>query len=143
MTRFWNRITVWSSLYEPVLIYGSSHGSVFESPAYRVHNEHESGPGPGLTKRVWTAATCNPTNEHTQTYTVHIPTHARYTCIRTHVHPHMYIYTSIHIYTQSYACIYTERHTCVHTSPTAYIKHTHALTPTSTLVYRCSWRPLS
>jgi len=48
MTRFRNRIAVWSSLHESVLIYGSSHGSVFESPLYWVHNEHESGSGPGL-----------------------------------------------------------------------------------------------
>ena len=48
MTRFRNRITVWSSLHEPVLIYSSSHGSVFESPMYRVHNEHEIRSGPGL-----------------------------------------------------------------------------------------------
>jgi len=48
MTRFWNRIAVWSSLHEPVLIYGSSYGSVFELPVYRIHNVHESGSGPGL-----------------------------------------------------------------------------------------------
>jgi len=42
MTRFRNRITVWSSLNEPVLIYGLSHGSVFELPLYRVHNGHNS-----------------------------------------------------------------------------------------------------
>ena len=42
MTRFLNRIVVWSSLHELVLVYGSSHSSVFESPMYRVHNEHES-----------------------------------------------------------------------------------------------------
>jgi len=52
MTRFRNRIAVWSSLHEPVLIYGSSHGSVFESPLYRVHNEHESRSGPGLLQLV-------------------------------------------------------------------------------------------
>ena len=42
MTQFQNRIAVWPSLNEPVLLYGSSHGSVFESPLYRVHSEHES-----------------------------------------------------------------------------------------------------
>ena len=42
MIWFWNRIVTWSSLHEPVLIYGSSHGSVFELPAYRVHNEYNS-----------------------------------------------------------------------------------------------------
>ena len=52
MTRFGIRIAVWSSLYELVLIYRSSHGSVFGLPAYRVHDEHESGLGPGLLQRV-------------------------------------------------------------------------------------------
>jgi len=37
MTRFRNRIAVWSSLHKPVLIYGPSYGSVFESPMYRVN----------------------------------------------------------------------------------------------------------
>jgi len=47
MTRFWILIAVWSSLYEPVGISGYSCGSVFESPVYRVYNEHkfESGSG--------------------------------------------------------------------------------------------------
>jgi len=48
MTRFQNRIAFWSSLHQSVLIYGSSHISIFESPMYRVHNEHESGSGSGL-----------------------------------------------------------------------------------------------
>jgi len=48
MMQFRNRIAIWSSLYEPVQIYGSSHRSVFESPMYWVHNEHESGSGLGL-----------------------------------------------------------------------------------------------
>jgi len=38
MTRFQNRIAIWSSLHELVLIYGSSYGSIFESLSYRVHN---------------------------------------------------------------------------------------------------------
>ena len=42
MTLFWNRIAVWSLLHEPILIYGSSHGSVFELPVYWGHNGHES-----------------------------------------------------------------------------------------------------
>ena len=55
MTLFWNRIAVWSLLHEPILIYGSFHGSVFELPVYRVYNVHEfESPitGPDLTKRV-------------------------------------------------------------------------------------------
>ena len=46
MTQFRNRIAVWSSLHEPVLIFGS----VFELPVYRVHNEHDSESGSGLPK---------------------------------------------------------------------------------------------
>jgi len=42
MTRFRNRIIVWSSLHEPVLVYGSSHGSIFESPKHRVQNGYKS-----------------------------------------------------------------------------------------------------
>jgi len=38
MTRFRNRIAIWSPLHELALIYGSSYGSVFESPLYRDHN---------------------------------------------------------------------------------------------------------
>jgi len=48
MTRFQNRIAVWSSLHELVLIYRSSCKSVFKSPGYRVHNGHNSGSGPSL-----------------------------------------------------------------------------------------------
>jgi len=42
MMWFQNRIVVWSSLYKSVLIYGPTHGSVFESLVYRVHNGHKS-----------------------------------------------------------------------------------------------------
>ena len=38
MTWFWNRIAVWYSLHESIRISELSHGSVFESPAHRVHN---------------------------------------------------------------------------------------------------------
>ena len=50
MTQFRNRIAIWPSLHEPVLIYGSSHGSVFESPMLRVYNEDQSESGPSLLK---------------------------------------------------------------------------------------------
>jgi len=48
MTRFQNRIVVWSSLHELEQISEQSNGSVFKLPVYRVHNEHESGSGLGL-----------------------------------------------------------------------------------------------
>ena len=132
MTRFWNRIVIWSSLHELVRIYGSSHGSVFESPLYRVHSEHETKSpimGPDLTKRVWTAATCNPTHERTQTYTVHIPTPHIYTCIHTRVPGQAYVRTytysctlQIHIL---YIYIPTHANTIfIHTSM-AVTTHTH------------------
>ena len=41
MTRFWIRIAIWSSLYELVRIFKSSHMSVFESAVYRVYNEYK------------------------------------------------------------------------------------------------------
>jgi len=41
ITWFRNRIAVWSSLHKLALIYESSHWSVFESPVYRIHNEHK------------------------------------------------------------------------------------------------------
>ena len=52
MTRFRNRIAVWSLLHELVLIYGSSHVSIFGLPAYRVHDEHEFGSSPDLLQLV-------------------------------------------------------------------------------------------
>ena len=94
MTMFWNRITVWSSLHEPVRISELSHGSVFESPVYRVHNEHNSKSpvtGPDLTERVRITATRNQTHElirtHTRTLTLATYLHVR-TCIHTRVHPY-------------------------------------------------------
>ena len=40
MTRFWIRKAIWSSLHELVWISESSHGSIFESPFYWIHNGH-------------------------------------------------------------------------------------------------------
>ena len=89
MKRFWNQIAIWSSLHKLVLIYGSSHGSVFKSPLYRVHSEHESGSGSGLLLPVRIARTgpkcCNKQpNSHDDIQ--HIRTH-NYTL--THVHMHI------------------------------------------------------
>jgi len=72
MTRFRNQIAVWSSLHEQVLIYGSSHISVFESPMHQVHNEPEVG-SPiswfGSHERVRNTATRNHTHMNARTYT--------------------------------------------------------------------------
>ena len=109
MTRFRNRIAVWSSLHEPVLIYGSFHRSVFKSRLYPAYNEHESESGPGLlqlgsvlTKRIRSAATRNQTHELTQTYsrtrihsTIYTHTH---TCTPTYIRIQVYTYTNIHAY---------------------------------------------
>jgi len=135
MTRFRSRIAIWSSLHELVRIYGSSHGSVFESPLYRVHSEHETKSpimGPDLTKRVWTAATCNPTHERTQTYTVHIPTPHIYTCIHTRVPGQAYVRTYTYSCTLHIHILYIHTHTCKHCIYTyIYIynyTHSHKLT---------------
>ena len=59
ITWFRNRITVWSLLHEPVLIYESSRGSVFESLVHRIICKHESespATGPDLTRQVWIIA---------------------------------------------------------------------------------------
>ena len=111
MTRFQNRIAVWSSLHEPILIYRSSHGSVFESPVYRVHNEHESGSGPGLLK--WSGShqtnpkRCSMQPTHTYKHKYMLNTHTRIqihthipTCI--HLYEYTHTYTSIHTYIYIY-----------------------------------------
>ena len=124
MTWFRNWITVWSSLHEPVLIYRSSHGSVFETPLYRVHNEHESGSGLGLLQRIWITSnesqTLQHASEHTNKYkyTLNIlpstPTHA---CTPTYTYIYGYkltiMLTIMHTYTYIYTLIYI--HTSIHT----------------------------
>jgi len=96
MTMFQNRIAIWSSLHEPVLIYGSSHESVFESPVYRVHNEHESGSGPGLLQRVRISPNESETLQHA---TKHMNSH-KHTLV--HVYTHVYTYVYTYIYTLIY-----------------------------------------
>ena len=102
MTRFQSWIIVWSLLHKLVRISGSSHGSIFESPVFQVHNEHQSEShvtGPDLTKRVWNAAIRNRTFKDTRThiqYTRHMHS--------THVHTvkHMYMHIRTHIPTYTY-----------------------------------------
>jgi len=55
MTRFRNRIVVWSSLHEPVLIYGSSHGSSSNRPC--IGSTMSTNPD-----RVWVS--CNGSGSH-------------------------------------------------------------------------------
>jgi len=103
MTRFRNQIAIWSSLHKPILIYRSSHGSVFESPLYRVHNEHESGLGPGLLQRSGSHRTnpkhCStqPTHTYKHKYTINTHTCSRtHTCIPTYTYIYKYKLTIMH-----------------------------------------------
>jgi len=109
MMRFRNRITVWSSLHELVLIYGSSHGSVFELPMFRVHDGHksESCPRPSVTElgtpeRIWFAVAHNYTLELIRTSN-RTHTHIRIQHTRAYINTPIYInlptYTYVHLYT--------------------------------------------
>jgi len=106
-TSFRNRIVVWSSLHELILIYGSSHGSVFESSMYQAHNEYESESGPDLHN------TQLDSQGHTYTQSC--------TCT--------YIYITIYT-TYTYICANTQSHTAhthIHSKHTSiHLKHLHA-----------------
>ena len=141
MTWFWIWIAVWFLLHESVWISGSSHGSVFESSVYRVHNGYKSESDPGLLLPVQIARTslyhCNiqpntyvdiNTCLHTSVYThmctptyIHIPvyTYIRITHTHTYPHIHTHFYTHKHTlntFTHSHAWIYIHIHksTCIH-----------------------------
>jgi len=94
MTWFWVRIAVWSSLHEPVLIYGSSHGSFFKSPVYRVHggtNLKSSVTGPDLMNGfVMLQHATQPMNSHEHTL-VYIHTSHLYT----YKHAYAHVYTHL------------------------------------------------
>jgi len=136
MTRFQNRIAVWSSLHESVMFYGSSHGSVFESPVHRVQNGYKSESPVtefGSSERVRNAITRHQTQreEGESTYAHKTLTHiililACHTCIHPRVHPHTYVYTHPNTYTSMhihihYTYIYPDKHTLKHS-----LTHTHA-----------------
>jgi len=118
MTRFWNRIAVWSSLHNPVLTYGSSRGSVFKSSWYRVQNGYKSESLVikfGSNERVWNAVTRNRTHRekgestHTQNTLTHVPIHAHHMCIHTQV---IHIHTFTH---HGYSHVYMQMtHACTH-----------------------------
>ena len=103
MTRFWSRIALWTSLHEPVLIYGSSHGSVFKSPLCRVHNEHESGSGLGLLQRVQI-----------------LPNESK-TLQQASEHMNSHKYTLVHVYTPQHTRINIRVHS---------VSYTHLTLPT-------------
>ena len=123
MTRFRNRIAVWSPLHEPVRISELSHGLVFESPVYRVHNKHESKSDldsllPVLIMEWVRVLQLKHTLTHKYTRTV--------TCARR--------YTSIHTYIQIYtymthACTPNiHLHSRINTQNTYNFKLTHTKT---------------
>ena len=106
MTQFRNRIVIWSSLHEPVQIYGSSHRSVFEQPVHRVHNEHESESGTDLLQ--WSGShRTNPKHCSTpQNIQININTHLipahKHTRIPAYIRIRVYAYTNIHAYLNKY-----------------------------------------
>ena len=134
MTQFQNRFAIWSLLHEPVLINGSSPGSVFKSPLYRVHNEHESESGSGflllgsdLTERLRNTVTRNQIHiihintllhTHMCTCTLHIRVH-RYTYVYTHIHTSIYIHITLFIYTLIHTYIHSHPH--MHANPLIHI----------------------
>jgi len=117
MMWFWIRIVVWFSLHKPVRTFKSSCKSVFKSPGYRIHSEHQSESpttGPNLTKRVRNVVPRNQTHReggeltYTHNALTHVPIHARYTYIHTRLHPRTYIdtHTHTHTHTHEYTHIY-------------------------------------
>jgi len=143
MTRFWVRIIVWSTLHEPTQISRLSRGSVFESPVYQVHGEHQSESP--ITKFGWHEGIIAATHNHIQrareinTHITHshMYPHTHATRAYTHVHPHTYIYTSIYIHkhyiyisTHAYTFPHTHKHSWIH-----IIMHTNSQTHASTQFY--------
>ena len=120
MMQFWIRIVVWFLLHEPVRISGSSHGSVFQSPVYQVHNEHELESLVTefrLHERVHYRYNTQPnTHRHILTYTYTTDT-AHALCTRVH---------TSHWYTQAYVHTYTLH---IHAITHAH-NHTHSNTRT-------------
>ena len=99
---------VWSSLHEPVLIYGSFHGSVFKSSLYRVQNGYKfESPVTefGSSERVQNAVTCHQTHRE-EGELIHTPMHSHmypykhatrvYTHGSNHIHTHIQVYTYIY-----------------------------------------------
>jgi len=147
MARFWIRIAVWSSLHEPVLIYGSSHESVFESPLYRVHNEHESGSGPSLLQRVRIllneSETLQHASEHMNSHKhtlvhVYTPQHTR---INIRVCPHIYVYKYTNTYIQ-YTCLNTNTHACPLNTHAHNHHAAHATSIIHIIMHTCSQHTL-
>ena len=122
MTRFRNRIAVWSSLHEPVLIYGSSHASVFESPVVSGPQRHESESSPGLLK-LGSDLTEQTRNAIARNQHIQINIDTRYTDMCTQTHTCTPTHTHIQVYIYTYIILY------IHTHPLNTHTNSHTHTP--------------
>ena len=90
MTRFQNRIAVWSSMHESERISGSSHISIFELPVYRIYCDHKSESsvtGLDLTKWVRNVVPRNHTHTRKHKYTLtHMYVYSTDTCTQTYMY---------------------------------------------------------
>ena len=131
MTQFWNWIVIWSSIHEPVLIYGSSYRSVFKSPLYLVHSEHESGSGPGLASGPYRCSTRPNTQLHKHRHIdmiIHTyPNIHTYRYIPVHQH-NTYMYIHLYTYIHAYTHVYIVKHTYIHIYIYIYTTYTHNCT---------------
>jgi len=108
MTRFWKRIAVWFLLYEPVLIYRSSHESVFESPVYRVYNGRIC-----ISRYRVRIVRASPKRCNTQpNIQININIHLTHSLAHWHmrVHSRSHTHASIHIPTPIHTYIYITTH---------------------------------
>jgi len=132
MTRIWIRIAVWSSLHEPVWIFRSSHGSVFEPAVYWVHSEHQSDLLLSSLDRTSESIIIVPRNHKLRerginTHITHVCTHTcKPQCVHMHVYTHIQVYTQAHANT-SYMHTHTYMYYHIITHP-IYIHNTHAHT---------------
>jgi len=147
MMRFWNRIVIWSSLHEPVLISGFFHKPVFESLVYWVYNEHQSESGPDFLQRVQIppngseiAVTRNHTHIrwYTNTYMhiIYIPPHAySYVLIHTHTHTSTHAHTLANTPKHYVIKIWMHKYTFTHIPLHITITHIYTNTYTS---FKCT-----
>jgi len=122
MTRFWSRIAAWSSLYEPVLIYESSHRSVFVLPVYLVHNGHKfESPVTEFGSHERVCNRYNMPRHQTHEFTHNIHTHS-YTHLHIHTHYTYIHYIALNTLTLQYINSY------VHSNTYNTLVHTHTHT---------------
>ena len=137
MTRFWNRITFWSLLHEQVVIYRSSHGSVFESSWNRVQNGYKfESPVTefGSAERVRNVVIHIHTHKYLYIH-IHVLIHTPGTHMHTSIHIHIYyMHTYPHLHTYIlYICTLTHALPPQHTHSRTQHKHPHTHTHIHTL----------